>query len=230
MTRLDPQRHLLLFDPQVFDKTRIDVVGCGAVGSHLAMEIAKLGVHNLHLWDGDTIESHNIANQLYGLPDIGRLKVVALAEHIGVATGLTVTVHPQRLEKETPLGKAVFLAVHTMMARRIIFTSSLHLKLTTDLVIDTRMGAEELRVYGFNPCDRTQVTAWVATLSDDNKTVEGVCRTRTTVGATAGITACLAVHRFLQWYRRDVVRDVKHTVDPPFEQVMMLRPLITMVT
>lgn len=229
IVRVDPSRHLLMFDPHVFDKTRVDVIGCGAVGSKLAMEIAKLGVRNLHLWDDDRIEAHNIANQLYTIPDIGRKKVDALAEHILVATGLKASVHAERVQDQVVLGRVVFLAVDTMVARKEIFRSSLHLKFTTDLVVETRMGVEELRVYGFNPRDRANVAAWEATLSDDATTVESACRTRTTIGATAGLTACFAVHRFLQWYRREVVRDAKYTAALPLEQAVMLRPLTVFI-
>jgi len=225
---LNPIRHLTLFDPQVFDKNRVDVVGCGAVGSRIAMEVAKLGIKNLHLWDDDVVAFHNIANQLYTLSDIGKLKVEALAEHILAATGRKPTIHAERIAKSVGLGKVVFLAVDTMASRKEIFENCLHLKFTTDLVVETRMGAEELHVYAFNPRDRSKVEAWKATLSDDDKTVESVCGTRITVGATAAINAGLAVTSFLQWYRRELVRDPAFKAELPLEQVMMLRPLITM--
>ncbi|MDO8408060.1 MAG: ThiF family adenylyltransferase [bacterium] len=226
-TRADPVRHLLIFDPERFDNARVDVVGCGAVGSRIAMEVGKLGVSNLHLWDGDIVEGHNIANQLYALADIGRPKVEALTEAISAATGLSPMVHCAHIEQPQILGDVVFLAVDTMAARRAIFRDCLHLKFTTKVVIEVRMGVEEVRVYGFNPRSRAEVLAWKKTLVDDDVTVESACGARTTVGATAGITACLAVHRFLQWYRRDIVGDPEYIETPHFEQVMMLRPLMT---
>ncbi len=223
---LDVTRHLLVFDPNVFADTRVDVVGCGAVGSKMAMELAKLGVRNLHVWDSDRVERHNIANQLYGLNDIGAYKVDALAARVLADTGLTITVHRQNVEGPVALGRIVLIAVDSMTARRTIFASSLHLKFTTELVVETRMGVEELRVYGFNPNRRESVQQWNDSLYDDTNTVENACQARTTVGATAGITACLAVHRFLQWYRREFAGDTAGD-EPHFEQVMMLRPLVT---
>lgn len=225
---VDPTRHLLVFDPFVFDNTRVDVVGCGAVGTRIAMELAKLGVRNLHIWDNDIIESHNIANQLFDLSDIGRQKAEALAERILASTGITPVVHLEKIERPVELGKVVFLAVDTMAARSSIYSQSLRLRLGVDQVIETRMGTEELRVYGFNPRSRDETALWESSLSDDADTVESVCGARTTVGATAGMTACLAVQRFLQWYRYEVVRDPQYSVAPHVEQVMMLRPLITM--
>src|SRR3989344_1112514 len=216
-TRVDPARHLLIFNPERFDNARVDVIGCGAVGSRIAMELGKLGISNLHLWDGDVVAGHNVANQLYALADIGRRKVEALAEAISAATGLSPTVHCEHIEQSQILGDAVFLAVDTMAARKAIFKDCLHLKFTTKVVIEVRMGVEEVRVYGFNPRFRAEVLAWQETLVDDEMTVESACGARTTVGATAGITACLAVHRFLQWYRRDIVRDPAYLETPHFE-------------
>ena len=230
---VDHSRHLQMFDPSVFDRTRVDVIGCGSVGSRIGLELAKLGVRNLHLWDDDIVEAHNLANQLYILDDVdreryseGRRKVEALAEHICKATGIEVIQHPIRIESPVELGDVVFLAVDTMGARKNIFEQSLRLKPYVRQVIETRMGVEELRVYGFNPCSRAEIKAWTDTLYDDKTTVENACQARTTVGATAGITACLAVTRFLQWYRWGFVRDPKFT-QPHAEQLVMLRPLTT---
>lgn len=226
--RVDPARHILVFDPDTFGTHRVDVIGCGAVGSRIAVELAKLGVENLHLWDGDTVEAHNIANQLFGLDDVGRLKTDALVEHIARATGIVPTAHSEYLEGPVGLGRAAFLAVDTMTARRAIVRDSLSLSFGTDLAVDVRMGVEELRVYGFCPRSRAGRNAYDATLVDDERTVESACGARTTVGATAAITAGLAVTRFLQWYRRDIVRDPAYDNEPHFEMVMMLRPLIAL--
>jgi molybdopterin/thiamine biosynthesis adenylyltransferase len=227
--RLSTIRHASVFDPARFDKTRVDVIGCGSVGSRIAMEVARLGVRTLHLWDFDTIEAHNIANQTFELRDVGRPKVDALADHIANATGLSAVTHNERVEGPVQLGKVVFLAVDSMAARKQIFKESLRLKITTDVVIETRMGVEELRVYGFNPRSRAEVEFWEASLYDDAPAVGNACRAQTTVGATAGMTACLAVTRFLQWYRRDFVRDPECSLIPALEQMVMLNPL-TVIT
>jgi hypothetical protein len=42
------------------------------------------------------------------------------------------------------------------------------------------------------------------------------------------MTGALAVTRFVQWFRWEVVRDPAAS-EPHFEQVMMLRPLVTIV-
>src|SRR3984885_11376962 len=93
MTLITPDRHLELFDPAAWGERRIDIIGCGASGSHLAQEVARLGVENLHLWDHDQLEAHNIANQSYPFGMIGLNKAVACAALIETATGIKPTVH-----------------------------------------------------------------------------------------------------------------------------------------
>lgn len=224
---IDPTRHLLQFDPNVFADTRVDVVGCGAVGARIAMELGCYGITNLHLWDGDRIESHNVANQRpYVQADLGKLKVEALADHLMAATLRRPHVHAQYLEGSAKLGKVVFLAVDTMTARKKIFDDSLYLKFDTNYVIEVRMGVDELRVYGLNPRDRNQVALWRESLSDDKDTKESVCQTQTTVGDAASITAGLAVARFRHWYRREMARDPAYATELPVEQILTLRPFL----
>ena len=55
----------------------IHIVGMGAVGSRVFEQLACLGVQNVHCYDFDVIEPHNINNQLFLADDIGKPKVEA---------------------------------------------------------------------------------------------------------------------------------------------------------
>lgn len=77
---------------------RIAICGAGALGSNLAVNLARMGVVNLTVIDKDRVELHNISTQIYGLDDVGGLKSDALrnlidreigAEIISVARELT---------------------------------------------------------------------------------------------------------------------------------------------
>ena len=57
---------------------RLHIIGCGAVGSTVAELLVRFGLTNISLYDFDTVEAHNIANQMYRHGDIGQLKVDAL--------------------------------------------------------------------------------------------------------------------------------------------------------
>ena len=222
--QIDTSRHDLFFNHQALEGV-VDIIGVGAVGSKVAMEVAKLGVTKIRLWDGDEVESHNIANQAFYLSDIGKPKVVAMQEHIKSATGMEVEAHNEYITETTDLCRVVFLCVDTMSGRKEIFEKCLKNNFLTDIVIEVRMGAEELRVYGFNPCKRQDIINWESTLVDDEMTVESACGSKTTVGATASMTSAFAVTRFMQWF--NWTNGSQDGVSPKFEQVVMLRPLMT---
>ena len=56
--------------------------GLGQIGSHVAEQLARMGIQQLTLWDFDVVNAHNIPNQLYSHTDIGMLKVDALEKHL----------------------------------------------------------------------------------------------------------------------------------------------------
>ena len=63
-------------------KERIHIIGCGAVGSTLAENLARFGITKITLHDFDKVEPKNIANQMFTDADIGRLKTEALADYL----------------------------------------------------------------------------------------------------------------------------------------------------
>ena len=61
---------------------RIHIIGCGAIGSHVAEQLVRYGLTNITLYDFDTVEAHNVANQLFTQEDIGKTKVKAVADYL----------------------------------------------------------------------------------------------------------------------------------------------------
>lgn len=57
---------------------RAVILGCGSVGSLVAMELARAGVGHFLLADPDIVEYHNICRHQCGLEDVGDLKINAL--------------------------------------------------------------------------------------------------------------------------------------------------------
>lgn len=58
------------------------IVGCGSVGSFIALELCKGGVGNFILVDNDIFAYHNISRHQCGVLDVGKRKVDALAERL----------------------------------------------------------------------------------------------------------------------------------------------------
>ena len=224
MNNVDITRHVEVFSRDAFGNKRIDVIGAGATGSRIVLSLAKLGLENIHVWDFDVVEAHNIANQAYDQKHIGKLKVDALAEVVKEATGLKIHTHNERVDGSQTLGDVVFVLTDTMASRKEIWNKGIRYKIRTKLMIETRMGADEGRCYTVNPSKPGQVKGWEGTLYEDAKAVVSACGTSITVGPTAEFLSGLAVWQFIRW--QAIQSGKEDTLDN--EIIFGLRPLYTM--
>ncbi|MGE5370724.1 MAG: HesA/MoeB/ThiF family protein [Solirubrobacterales bacterium] len=82
------------------------LLGCGSVGSLVALELAKAGVSNFTLVDTDELGYHNICRHQCGVSDVGRYKVNAVKDKIlNINPTAKVTTHINVIER---LPKEVF--------------------------------------------------------------------------------------------------------------------------
>jgi len=80
---------------------RIAIIGCGGLGSSLALALGGSGIGTVHLVDFDTVSLHNVHRQIgFTLLDEGRPKAVALAEQVRARSPF-VTVTPFEMDFET---------------------------------------------------------------------------------------------------------------------------------
>jgi molybdopterin/thiamine biosynthesis adenylyltransferase len=195
---IDPLRHLDVFKPHAFGNKRVDVIGCGATGSRVVLSLAKLGIENIHVWDYDIVEPHNIANQVFGLSNIGQLKVQAMSEIVKSQTGVDIHIHNEKVDGTQRFGDYVFLLVDTMSARKEIFEKSLKYKTSTKLMIETRMGADSGRAYVINPIKSQHIKGWENTWYPDTDVEVSACGASISVGPTAEIISGLAVWQLVR--------------------------------
>lgn len=71
-----------ILETPIMNTKRVVILGCGSVGSLVAMELARAGVGNFVLADPDTLEYHNLCRHQCGIEDVGDLKVNALSRKI----------------------------------------------------------------------------------------------------------------------------------------------------
>ncbi|SMG36937.1 ThiF family adenylyltransferase [Dethiosulfovibrio salsuginis] len=86
-TYVDPEedvysRNLGLLETIELRDKAVMMVGCGSLGSAMAMELARAGVGTIYLMDPDILEPHNLSRHQCGLKDLGRLKVDALKDRV----------------------------------------------------------------------------------------------------------------------------------------------------
>jgi ThiF family len=63
-------------------KKNVAILGLGSGGSLIALYLAKSGIGNLTLIDGDVIMDHNIVRHICSLKDVGRYKTLAVKDYI----------------------------------------------------------------------------------------------------------------------------------------------------
>lgn len=180
---LDTRRHEELFVPHTFTDN-VTVIGAGATGSWLVMQLAKLGIENITVYDFDVVEEHNIPNQLFYLGDIGKYKVEALAEHVKNATGTTINIVKDKFTNQR-LNGYVFVMVDSMTARKEIFDNSIKMKSAVKFMVEPRMGLDEGRVYTVNPMSLTQIKAYEACWYPDDVAPVSACGSSMSVITTA---------------------------------------------
>lgn len=144
---------------------RIHIIGCGAVGSTVAENLCRFGITKMTLWDFDTVEAHNVANQMFRNIDIGKPKVEALASYLAeinpeIKSDLKLMPDGWRGQR---LSGYVFLAVDSIDLRREIaekFKGSPYVK----AMFDFRMALLDGQHYAADWSDSKMVEDFLATM------------------------------------------------------------------
>ena len=194
-------RHEDIFSPRQHD-TGVTIVGAGAIGSRIFAALIELGLTKINIFDFDVVEPHNLSNQLYGVPDIGQLKVDSLMGWTTQKLGLSVpndfqgklNFHPTKVEPGTKLKGTVFLLVDSMKERRRLVEGCIRGNYDVPRVIDCRMAATHGNVFVF---DHSTIDQYLDTLIDDDQAEVSGCGSPYSVGTTASIIANLAVWQFM---------------------------------
>ena len=158
-------------------KSKIIIVGAGAIGSFAALALTKMGFSNVHVYDDDEIDPENMNCQFYRMADIGRKKVEALAEMIYDFTGTAITKYDQRVTNEDILAANVVIsAVDCMDARKVIFeqTRGQHF-------LDSRMGAEYIAMYSVDMMNVEAVKEFKNSLHGNDDAVQERCTAKSTM-------------------------------------------------
>lgn len=75
-------RNTGILESDIMLKKGAIIIGCGSVGSLVALELARAGVGRFFLIDMDIMGYHNICRHQCGVQDVGKYKTTALKERI----------------------------------------------------------------------------------------------------------------------------------------------------
>ena len=182
----------------------VTVIGVGAIGRQVALQLAAIGVTRLQLIDFDTVELTNVTTQGYLAGDVGQAKVEAtLAALQRIEPNAEITPIVDRYRPNMTVGAVVFCCVDSISARAAIWRSAHH---DCQFWCDGRMLGEVMRV--LTATDPDSRRHYSTTLFEQADAEPGRCTARSTI-YTANIAAGLMLHQFARWLRRQPLdRDV----------------------
>ena len=185
---LVPRERLLALD--------FTILGVGAIGRQVALQLAALGVSTLRLVDFDKVEPTNVTTQGYLHEDIGRAKVDATASAVWqIDPRVDVDVIQDRFRPQQEVGDAVFCCVDSIEARAAIWRAGSR---RVQFWCDGRMLGEVMRI--LTVTKRQGQDHYPTTLFAQSEAQTGSCTSRGII-YTACIAAGLMTHQFTRWLR-----------------------------
>jgi molybdopterin-synthase adenylyltransferase len=172
------------------------VIGVGAIGRHVALQLAAIGTRRLELVDFDRVEMSNVTTQGYLAADVGQFKVDSTRRAVElIDPTIAVRTVPDRFRAKQPVGEAVFCCVDSISARAAIWRT---VGGRCQFWADARMLGEVIRV--LSAADRASGNQYASTLFPQAEAQPGQCTSRSTIYAAA-VAAGLMVHQFSRWLR-----------------------------
>ena len=190
------------FSDAIWHTEPLDIIvgGAGGIGNVLCLYLSRLR-HNLHVYDMDTVEAHNLGTQGYRVQDLGKVKVDALAEIIKEFSDHEIETYNEKYDLDSMSSAIMFSAFDNMQARKDMFANWCDYVTENSseedcVFIDARLLAEELKVFVVTP-DRIEEykNEW---LFDDSDVPDASCTMKQTTHFAA-ICAGLMVSLFTNW-------------------------------
>lgn len=182
--------------PDQLVQTKATVIGVGAIGRQVALQLTAMGVPWLQLIDFDTVETSNLASQGFLEQDLGQKKVTAtaaLARQIN--QGTVIIESDQRFRRSMDVGNTVFCCVDSIETRRLIWEA---IKDKVGFFVDGRMNAEVLRI--LTVADSESRNYYPSSLFSRDEAYSGPCTAKTTIYC-ASIAAGLMIAQFTKHLR-----------------------------
>ncbi len=178
------------------------VIGVGAIGRQVALQLAAVGIPRMTLIDHDVVAVENLAAQGYWPTDLGKSKVECtrdICRQINPDIAVKVWTERFRASRLRRIGAderlIVFACVDSITTRGTIFEA---VRPRAALYLDGRMNAEVLRV--LTVARPATYGHYQRTLFDVREAVAGTCTARSTI-YTASIAAGLMISQFTKWLR-----------------------------
>ena len=196
MTQRDLRQQEIV-PPEALARVQATVIGVGAIGRQVALQLAAVGPAALQLVDYDIVETVNLASQGYRERDLGESKAEATAR-LAAELNANVIIDPVigRFRRSQTIGEVVFCCVDAIQTRKQIWEA---VRDRVSLFVDGRMSAEAIRVLTAAP--PAHVEHYPTTLFGAGEAYRDGCTARSTI-FTANVAAGLMIEQFTRWLRK----------------------------
>lgn len=140
---------------EAIQQTQIILAGLGGIGSWTALQLARMCPEVLVMYDDDTVESVNLAGQMFAFSDVGKTKAAAIYDLISkYSHANNVYAEAHRFTEQSEPGRIMICGFDNMSARRIFFNSWKNYVANLNpedkhkcLFIDGRLSMDTLQVF-----------------------------------------------------------------------------------
>jgi sulfur carrier protein ThiS adenylyltransferase len=176
---------------------RATVIGVGAIGRQVALQLTAIGIPWLKLLDFDVVEESNLASQGYLQSDLGKAKVDATSQLCRqINPELDIQISYERFKRSHKIGNCIFTCVDSIESRKLIWDA---VKDKASFFTDGRMAAEVLRVLTVS--DSQSKEHYSTTLFSSEEAFVGSCTAKTTIYC-ANIAAGFMLAQFTKYLRQ----------------------------
>lgn len=172
----------------------IHIIGCGAVGSTLAMMLTRAGITNMVLYDFDTVEEKNITNQQYTTKHIGKPKTQALSEilcEINPDIGHSL-ITQEAWAKGNMLSGYVFLCVDNIETRKAIVEDNRY-NLQVEYFFDTRLTLTNAQIYTYKRTEADKLLNTMRYTQKEAVSETSACGEELGTYATVATACCISM-------------------------------------
>ncbi len=202
---MDLSKSYEFFKPEKND-ARIHIIGCGSVGSTVAENLARNGLTKITLWDFDTVEPHNLANQMFRAKDVGQLKVEAVKDiicEINPDAADNIKLEPKGWDGKKVSGY-IFLCVDSIELRKKIVEAHMDSPFVK-AVFDFRTRLEDAQHYAADWSDPKMKKDLLASMDftdeeADAETPMSACHVTLSVCPTVRVICALGVANFMNFW------------------------------
>ena len=179
------------------EKCAATIIGVGAIGRQVALQLAAIGIPHLQLIDFDVVEESNVASQGYYFEDIGECKIEVTSDICGnINSDLEIDLLHNHFKRSDDINGIVFCCVDSISTRKHIWDA---VKDKIDFFVDGRMSAEAMHIITVSSPESNDL--YESTLFSQEEAYRGSCTAKSTIYC-ANVAAGFMLSQFTKWLRK----------------------------